>query len=352
MYHKPRDFKQINTFDSSNANHLAFAKSLGISVSDSIGMDANESFINGGVAANISNLRQFLPGIVRELTTVRKIDELLGQVTIGKFEDEEILQMTSDRAGTIKPYADGVDVPFTSYNMDFERRSIVRFVIGMKSDFLADKRIDASGGNPEESKRTAAATALEIVRNEIGFYGYNNGSNRTYGYLNDPNLPAYQTLANGAGGTPQWSTKTYEEKQADIVTAISSLQVTTGGNFDPSLDEFTFALPLSQQQQLNEENMYGRSIRKYLSENYPKCRIIAVPELDNANGGLDVFYMYAETLRSDSTDNGRVFDQLVVQKMMSIGRGQEIGGYKEGFVNACAGVLMKRPYAVYRGSGM
>lgn len=352
MHFNGRDFKQVTTFDSSNAEHLAFAKALGIQTSGTVGMDANESFIAGGVNANITNLRQFLPGMVRELTTVRKIDELLGQVTIGNFEDEEILQMIEDRTATVKPYADGVDVPFTSYNLDYERRSIVRFVIGMKSDFLADKRIAASGGDPEQAKRTAAATALEIVRNEVGFYGYNNGANKTYGFLNDPNLPAYQTLPNGDAGTPEWSTKTYEEKQRDIVVAISSLQVSTGGNFDPSMDAFTFALPLSVQQTLNEENMYGRSIRKYLNENFPKCRIIAVPELDDANGGANVFYMYVETMRSDSTDNGRVFDQLVVQKMMSIGRGQDIGGYKEGFVSACAGVLMKRPYAVYRATGM
>ena len=350
--YSPRELRQVNTFDSAKMEHLAVAEAFGVECGNKATFDASESFISGGVNANVTNLRNFLQGMVRELTTVRKIDELLGQVTIGNVEDEEVIQMIEERTATAKAYADGVDVPFTSYNLDYERRTIVRFVIGTKSDWLADKRIAASGGDPEQAKMSGAMTALEIARNEVGFSGYNSGANKTYGFLNDPNLPAYQTLPDGAGGAPEWSTKTFEERQKDVTLAISSLMVSTGGNFDPSMDNFTFAVPLSVATTLTEVNAYGISIQKWINETYPKCRIIYVPQLDSANGGANVFYMYVETMRSDSTDNGRVFDQLVVQKSMSIGRGQEIGGYKEGFVNAMAGALLKRPYGVYRATGM
>lgn len=348
----PRDLKQITTFDSNNEAHLSALTGLGIDISNTYGMDSSESFITGGVSANISNLRNFLPGIVKNVTTVRKIDELLGQVVVGNWSDEEVIQTVEDRTATVKPYGDGVDVPFTSYNMDFERRTQVRFVVGIKSELLSDERIRASGGNPEEAKKTAATLALEIVRNQIGFYGYNNGANRTYGFLNDPNLPAYNTLPNGAGGDSEWNTKTFSEKQLDVSNAISSLMVSSGGNFDPSMDNFTFAIPLSVATTLTIVNEFGISIQKWINETYPKCRIIYVPELDSANGGANVFYMYVETLKGDSTDNGRVFDQIFSTKMMSIGRGQEIGGYKEGFVNALSGVMLKRPTNVYRATGM
>jgi hypothetical protein len=348
-----KEMKQINTFDSANAEHMAALQAMGINVAlEGAGFDSTEPFISGGVSANISNLRNFLPGIVREITTVRKIDELLGMVTVGNWEDEEIVQMVQERTATAKPYADNVAIPYTSYNTDYERRTIVRFVIGMKSDLLADKRAAASGMDPIAAKTTAAATALEIARNEVGFYGYNDGANKTYGFLNDPNLPAYATLPNGAGGDPEWSTKTFQEKQADFVAAISALMTNTGGNFDPMTDSFTWAIPLSVASELTQINEYGISIAKWVRETYPKCRMVHVPELDAANGGANVFYLYADMMKGDSTDNGRVFDQLVAEKYMSIGRGQEVGGYKEGFTNAVAGALLKRPYAVYRASGM
>jgi len=353
---KARDLKQINTFDSNNPDHMAMLPSLGISYGangvESFGMDAQESFIAGGVSANISNLREFLPGTVKQLTRVRKIDELLGMVTVGDWYMQEITQRVEEQTATVKPYADGVDIPFTSYNADYESRDIVRFVIGMQSEMLGDGRARKMGENPDEIKRSAAATALEIARNEVGFYGYNTGINKTYGFLNDPNLSAYVTLPNGAGGNPEWNTKTFVERQTDFTSAVSSLRKTSGGNFDPTLHSFTWAIPLERADTLTEVNEFGISIQKWINETYPKCRIIYVPELDGANGGANVFYMYADDHMNDSTDGGGVFDQLVPEKFMSIGRGQEVGGYKEGFTNALAGVLMKRPYLVYRATGM
>lgn len=346
-----RELAQVNTFDSAKMEHINAIKAMGIGF-DGMGMDSTEPFIGGGVSVNTSNLRNYLPGVVRDLTAVRRIDDLLGQVAIGRWEDEEIVQMVQERVATAKPYSDSVAIPFTSYNTDYERRTIVRFVIGMKADLLADKRAEAAGMDPIQAKMSAAANALEIARNEVGFFGYNSGANRTYGFLNDPNLPAYVTLPDGASTDPEWSTKTFQEKQLDVTAAISALMVSTGGNFDPMSDDFTFAIPLSVASELTEINEYGISIAKWIRETYPKCRIIHVPELDGANGGANVFYMYAETLKGDSTDNGRVFDQLVAEKFMSIGRGQEVGGYKEGFTNAVAGALLKRPYAVYRATGM
>lgn len=355
-YFPAREFKQVNTFDSANQDHVNFMKNFGVSYGmngqDSFGFDAQESFISGGVSANISNLRTFLPGTVKQLTTVRKIDELLGQTTAGDWYMEEVTQRVEEQTATTKPYADGVDIPFTSYNSDYESRTIVRFVIGMQSEMLGDGRARKIGENPDEIKRNAAAVALEIARNEVGFYGYNNGANKTYGFLNDPNLPAYVTLPNGAGGNSEWSTKTFVERQADFTSAVSSIMVSSGGNFDPTMHGFTWAIPLAVATTLTEVNQYGISIQKWINETYPKCRIIYVPELDSANGGANVFYMYAEQHINDSTDGGGVFDQLVAEKFMSIGRGQEVGGFKEGFTNAMAGTLLKRPYLVYRATGM
>ncbi len=70
----------------------------------------------------------------------------------------------------------------------------------------------ASWSTAAESKRESAGLALEQQRNAVGFYGYNSGNNFTYGFLNDPNLPAYMTVAaTGTGSSTLWSTKTFLE---------------------------------------------------------------------------------------------------------------------------------------------
>ena len=347
----PTQLKQVNSFDCNDTDHMKMLSAMG--VNDNVFTMDSQAVLGGSVSANISNLRSFLPGIVKDLTTVRKIDTLIGQTIIGDFKtDDEVVQMTQESAATAIGYSDDVNIPFTSYNMNYEKRDIVRFVIGTKSQFLADAKIEKSGGNPVEAKLSAAVTALEIARNQVGFYGYNAGNNRTYGLLNDPNLPAYEDLPNGANATPQWATKTFQEKQLDVVEAITSLQVSTGGNFDPTMDNFTFAVSLATAGTLTNVNEFGISIQKWIKETYPRCRIEFVPEFDSANTGLNIFYMYVDSMRGDSTDNGNTIENLISQKLVSIGQAQEIGGVKEGFMNAMYGVIVKRPYGVYRARGM
>jgi len=347
-----KELKQVNSFDCNDVDHMRMLTAFGIN-ENVYGMDSQVPFIGGSVSANISNLRNYLPGIVRDLTAVRKIDTLVGQTMIGHWlEDDEIIQMTQERTATAIGYSDDVNIPFTSYNMDYERRSVVRFVVGTQSQLVADAKITKSGGNPEEARMSSAVTALEIARNTVGFFGYNSSNNKTYGLLNDPNLPAYQTLPNGANATPEWSTKTFQEKQLDVVNAITALQLSSGGNFDPTMDSFTFAISLAVAGTLTNVNEFGISVQKWINETYPKCRIEFVPEFDSANGGANVFYMYADSIRGDSTDDGKIIDGLISEKFASIGRGQVVGGYQEGFMNSVAGVIVKRPWGVYRATGV
>lgn len=77
-----------------------------------------------------------------------------------------------------------------------------------------------------------------------------------------------------------------------------------------------------------------------------------MPQFNGANGGSNVFYLYADRVIDNSTDDGKTFDQLVPAKFQVLGVQQKLKGYEESYSNATAGVLCKRPYAVYRGSGI
>lgn len=336
----------------SPASVMEMASALG--VARSFAMDDQQGGLTAqSIPGAIQFLQTFLPGLVHTVTAARKIDELIGITTVGAWEDEEVVQGVLEPIGTAVPYGDYTNVPLASWNLDWERRTIVRFEKGFQVGKLEEMRAAKMRVDTAAEKRNAAALALDIVRNVVGFYGYNSGNNRTYGFLNDPSLPAYVTVPNGAAGTPGWSTKTFLEITADIRAAIGQLQTQAQGTVDPEDTELTLVLPTNLAQMLTVVSQYGNSVKNWLTETYPKMRVKSAPQLVGANGGANVFYLYAETLSDGvSSDNGRVFDQIVPAKFMPLGVEKRAKSYIEDFANASAGVILKRPYGVVRFTGI
>ena len=93
-------------------------------------------------------------------------------------------------------------------------------------------------------------------------------------------------------------------------------------------------------------------MREWLRDTYPAVRVVSAPELNGANGGENVFYLYADNVTDSSTDDGRTFVQIVPTRFMSLGVEQQAKAYVEDYTNATAGVMVKRPYAVVRRSGI
>lgn len=306
------------------------------------------------ITTPIQFLQEWLPGFVHIITQARKIDELVGISTQGRWEDEEIVQGLMEYTGNTQVYGDLTKIPLSSWNVNFERRTVVRFEEGLQVGRLEEARAAAMRANSAEAKRGAAAEALEITRNSVGFFGYNNGTNRTYGFLNDPQLPAYANVPNGAGGNPEWSTKTYLEITGDIREAFSALRQQSGDTIDPGSDAVTLAIATDAYDYLSVTSTFGNSVRQWLTETYPNTRVISVPELTAANAGDSVFYLYAESAgaQDSSTDDRRTFIQVVPTKMQSLGVEQKSKLYVEDYSNATAGVMCKRPYLVVRRSGI
>jgi hypothetical protein len=304
------------------------------------------------IVAPIQFLQNWLPGFVKVLTAARKIDELIGIETIGNWRDEWIVQGVVEPMGNIAVYKDSTNVPLADWNPNWMQRTVVRFESGVLVGRLEQARSAAAMMNSDAEKRAASVLNLEIFRNLVGFYGFNNGSNNTYGFLNDPNLPAYQTVATGVAGFT-WSVKTFLEITQDIITAMNSLQVQSQDNIDPETTPTTLAIPFNVAQQLSKLNNLGTlSVRMWIKENYPKCRVVTAPQLASANGGANVFYIYADHVEDGGTDDKRTFAHVVPVKFMAVGVEQRAKSYIEDFTNATAGVMLKRPYAVTRWSGI
>ncbi|WVH05506.1 major capsid protein [Vibrio phage vB_VpaS_PGB] len=300
-------------------------------------------------------LQDFLPGVVNVLTKVRKADMLMPVATAGQWHDEEIILKTMEHIAEPKLYSDHGGIPLASFNETYERRQIVRFELGAQMTQLADARSAATGTNPQAEKRGAVATAFEILRNAVAFNGFNVGTGKTYGWLNDPNLSAFVTVATGTGGDTTWASKTAAEIVADLITGLNALNVQAGGNIDITTDSIQLEIPLSVQGELyrsDESFTNGMTAKEWLNKNFPNVSIEVVPEFDGADAGENVFYFKADNIVDSGTDGGETAIQVVPSKMMALGTEQKVKGTVEGYTNALAGVFVKRPYGVVRYSGV
>lgn len=353
--------KPIISMDAADVPNYRALSKVGIGFSAEYLRKAPQAFamddVNGGVfSANagtpVQFLQSWLPGFVRAAFAPRKIDELVGIATVGNWHDEEIVQGVLETMGDAVPYGDTSNVPLSSYNAGFERRTVVRFEKGIKVGRLEEARAGAMRLDAAAEKRTAAELALEIQRNNVGFLGYNDGNARTYGILNDPSLPAYVSVAQGASSATTWNKKTFLEITADLRQAFTQLQIQSQGIVDAEQTPTCLVLPTSCSTFLTVTSDFGISVREWLSKTYPKCRVTTAPNLNSANGGANVFYLYAETIDDGATDDNRVWVQAVPVKFMALGIEQKAKGIVEDYTNATAGVMCKRPYAVYRATGI
>lgn len=300
----------------------------------------------------IQFLQTWLPGFVRTITQARSIDELIGISTIGSWDDEEIVQGVLEPTGMAVPYGDYTNIPLASWNPSFERRTVVRLEQGMRVGALEEARAARMQVNTAAEKRASSALSLEIARNRIGFLGFNAGNNRTYGFLNDPSLPAYSNVPNGASTSPLWSTKTFLEITADIRTTLAALQTQTKGAIDTRKTPITLAIANAVVSYLSVTSEFGNSVEQWLKATYPNVRVVSAPELDAANGGANVMYAYADAVEDGASDDSRTWIQVVPAKFQMLGTEKQAKAYVEDYVSATAGVMLKRPYAVVRRSGI
>lgn len=316
-------------------------------------MDSNFTapVTTASVPTPVQFLQTWLPGFVKVMTAARKIDEIIGLKTVGSWEDQEIVQGIVEPAGSATEYGDGTNIPLTSWNTNFEKRTIVRGELGLSVGLLEEGRAAAMRLSSSETKRQQVAVGLEIMRNAIGFFGWSTANgNRTFGFLNDPNLPAFIT-APSAG----WATADFKAMIGDIRFMVQTLRIQSQDQIDPRETEITLALPTSKVDYLSITTDFGISVSDWIKQTYPKMRIVSAPELQDAAeqgaGFGDVAYMFAEKIDSSvdgSTDGGETFAQLVQTKLYTLGVEKRVKNYLEGYSNGTAGALCKRPWAVVR----
>lgn len=292
-------------------------------------------------------LQYWIPEMVQVITAARDADTILGRDFAGSWEDEEIVQGVIEYTGQARPYGDKTNLNLADFNVNYETRTIVRFEQDVEVGKLESARAAKARVDAHSSKRYAASQALAINANEIAFYGYNAGINKTYGLLNDPNLPAYTTLPDGSAGASEWNQKTFNEIVSDIKTMVAALRVRTGNNFKPENDNFTLALGVSVIDALQTVNPLGNiSVWDWLGKTYPRCRVVSALQLDGANAGDNVAYLFADRIAGM-----KVMNQYMQDALRLVGVEQKAKGILESYSNATAGAFVRVPIGVVRYSG-
>lgn len=353
------DAGEVKAFKFSDYSDLRVSKddlnAFGISMDESLLPDLKQHFAMDAAlqtVPSITNPIQFfqywIPNAVEYITSARKIDDIVGRTIAGSFEDEEIVLTLIENTGTAEPYTDTTNIPFASWNQNFETRSIVRFEQGVQVGYLEAARASRMRIDDHNRKTEGAARALAIELNRIGFFGYADGTNKTYGLLNDPFLPAYITVAEGEKAETTWSSKTFEEITQDIITAMGKLTVQLAGNFSPDKDSCVMTVALSAYQELQKMNALGtKSVLEWLKETYRGLRLEVAPEFDGANGGSNVFYIIV-----DRVGSAKVVDQYVQEVLRLVGMEKRAKVTIEDFASATAGVFVQQPIGIVRYSGI
>lgn len=298
-------------------------------------------------------LQFWLPGYVHAITNARRSDEIMGMQIMGNWADEQVVQGMLEELGLAIPYSDYQNTNLAEDNENFIYRTVVRMSIGIRVGMLEAARKARAGIDVYSVKRGSAALQLEVQRNQIAFYGFNGGNNFTYGFFNDPGLPSYFPVpSNAANTSTQWADKSLLEIENDIRTAVSQLRTASGDQVDPERTNLTLALPTSVVDYLSTASDFNVAVRDWLTKSYPRIRIVSAPELEAANGEENVGYLFADDVSDASTDGGQTWLQPVQTKMLVLGVAKYENYETEAYLNATAGAMLKRPYAVNRFTGI
>lgn len=316
-------------------------------------MDAGPETITApSVGTFVQFLQYWMPETIEIFLAKRNADEIMGRDIVGSFETEEVVFKTMERTGQPRPYTDVSDVPVTGYNVNAEKRTNVRFELGMESRKLEDVRMALMRVNPDKEKRAAIATGFEVNRNNIAFWGYNSydqtsnpNGGRTYGMFNDPNLLPYLTET----GAKPFEQCTFEEMKARLTLWMATMQTQTAQNINVLKDKMVLALsPNAQLAMISTLNQLGNlSVMQWFNDTYKGTEVIPANEMIGVDGGDDVAYLIARSL-----NGAAVVRQMVTSEMRLIGIEPHIKGMREGYSHSTAGFLCQQPLGVVRATNV
>lgn len=334
----------------SNAELLRAMKARGI-----IGVqNAAPAITTPNINVIAGALQYIRPKAIEVLTAPRVADKVARGEKFGKWGDRAVVIKQKEFAGSTSPddglTSDGLQA---KTNYTYVTRGVYYYTTGWMATDLEEATVDGIQENYRADQAAAAMQTLAIDRNKFFFNGVSTSGAAApvYGFLNEPSLGAYKTVAqNVAGTSTYWANKTPEEIYNDIVAAVKELYVQSNGIVEDQLanGKLKLAIATGSLGNVDRANSFGLTARAKLKETYgDKLEIVPVPQLNSADSSSDCFYLMFDMEGADSTllngyvEMARAYPLFTKDSVVS----QKLSG-------ATAGCIVQYPWAIVRYNGI
>ncbi len=329
----------------------SYLEARGVQDADDFGQNFNGAFNmpnNAGIPWQ--KLQNWLPGFIFGLTVPQSADEDFGVANFGDWHMATIVRGQKDFRANPKVYSDSSNTNQASWTPSWITRNIVRFEQDLQVGRLEEAQAGEIMTSSAADKRYATMTALDQMRNYVAYYGFMQGENRTFGFLNDPNLPAVKTPPTNAAGNTKLMDYTFNELVSLFQTMSQDIVSQSAGRCNPLTQPVTVTMATSDYQALISVNSLGvRSFRAWADETFTGgIRFLPTWQMNEAVAGDNLMVMRVDDVQGAGTAGTQSLLQIVPSQIIAIGVEQKAKGFIEAYSNSTAGMLVQFPFAFAR----
>lgn len=317
-------YKVNNNVAISHGENSAFLREMmskGIISCGHAGDDLVFRSFNASPAVTVPNinvplgaLNYIKPEDIEVRTAIQVSDLIAPKTKLGTWGGTKLITIKiKEFSGKVSP-DDGTanDTIKSTVNYDFITRGVFPFAGYWGNTDMGRETAGAMQNNLQADDVKSLMNTMAIAQNQIFFNGVSEKQLTTlgvqmpvYGFLNDPNLPAYTTVAsNAASSSTYWASKTVEEIYKDVLTSYGRLVNKSGGNIIGNglangRGKLKLAISLGSFTDLKRVQSVGTqwiSVYEMIKANFgmSDSDFIPVPQFNNANNDSDVFYLIYE----------------------------------------------------------
>lgn len=296
---------------------------------------------NAGVPAA---LVQFMdPAITEILLSAVNAKKLAPELKKGDWVDRYYRFPVAEYTGDVTPYSDHGENVASDVNAEYPERENFLFQTVIRYGDLEMATSARARLSLASEKQKAAAIVLNKAHNKFSLFGV--AGKKTYGLLNDPNLPATispATATIGGSTYTTWADKAANDPQgaanwiySDVLKLYSALAAANGALIDTSTP-IKLAVSNARVSYLSIPNQFGLTALKMLQDNFPALEIVQLPELSTASGEWALMIV-PEVMGTPTAELG-------YSEKMRMGRViAELSAFKQKAVGGSWGAIVKRP---------
>lgn len=222
------------------------------------------------------------PETIRILTAPTKAEEIYGPEGLGSWGCGSAKFRQMEHTGDVEEYDDRSTEGTSGYNVTWPERTEHCFQTMSYYGDMENAVMSMVGVNAAMEVQEASASAIKRGHNKIWFYGID--GKKTYGILNDPNLPAPIAPLN-VGGTIVWSGKSAQDIYNDFLVLFTRLVEQSAGLIEKT-SPMKLVMSTTMSVNLDKINDYGISVTDMLKKSFPNLTIVTAAEYSTDAGQL------------------------------------------------------------------